>query len=74
MSGKKPDAIVTPLSRRDDSVGNVDSLAAVERRIVQSIGHALRRLEARMQRAEQEAEETGNNVFLTRITTRTWRQ
>jgi hypothetical protein len=73
MSSKKPDAIVTPI-RRDDNAGNVDSLAAVERRIVTSIGTALRRLEARMQRAEQEAEETGNNVFLTRITTRTWRQ
>jgi hypothetical protein len=72
MSSKKPDAIVTPIRRDDDNAGN--DLAAVERRIVTSIGVALRRLEARMQRAEQEADETGNNVFLTRITTRTWRQ
>jgi hypothetical protein len=39
--------------RRDDTQGNVDdSLNAIERRIVRSIGDALARLRARMDAAE----------------------
>ena len=38
--------------RREDAEGTVDSLAQIERRIVQSIGDALARLRARMDAAE----------------------
>jgi hypothetical protein len=37
---------------RDDTQGNVDSLAQIERRLVRSIGDALARLQARMDAAE----------------------
>jgi hypothetical protein len=41
-----------PRDRRNDSAGNVDPLAQIEKRIVRSIGDALARLQARMDAAE----------------------